>query len=134
MYVLRYKALEGSRDHGLVLIDGVLCTLLTDKNILNHALEDVGFWYHHPEYKNEEKIVWLLLYDMQGRKFGRRGEVNEVVARERAFEAAGLKDIEDALLTARTRLAASVSRLRIGGSALNLGKNFSNYPPPLISP
>lgn len=58
---------------------------------------------------------------MQGRKFGRRGEVNEVAARERAFEEAGLKDVEDALLRTKTRLAASVSRLRIGGSALSLG-------------
>ncbi|XP_048515246.1 putative methyltransferase NSUN7 isoform X2 [Athalia rosae] len=101
---------------------GLVYDVLRYKNILNHALEDVGFWYRHPEYKDVERIVWLLLYDMQGRKFGRRGEVNEVAARERAFEEAGLKDVEDALMGTRTRLAASVSRLRIGGSALNLGE------------
>lgn len=39
------------------------------------------------------------------------------------FQTVGLKDIEDALLKAKTHLAASISRLRIGGSALNLG-NF----------
>lgn len=37
------------------------------------------------------------------------------------FQTFGLKDIEDALLTAKTHLAASISRLRIGGSALSLG-------------
>ncbi|XP_046414680.1 LOW QUALITY PROTEIN: uncharacterized protein LOC124176889 [Neodiprion fabricii] len=101
---------------------GLVYDVLRYKNILNHALEDIGFWYHHPDYKHEERIVWLLLYDMQGRKFGRRGEVNEVAEREKAFQEAGLKEIEDALLKAKTRLAASVSRLRIGGSALNLSE------------
>ncbi|XP_046733830.1 uncharacterized protein LOC124404057 [Diprion similis] len=101
---------------------GLVYDVLRYKNILNHALEDIGFWYHHPDFKREERIVWLLLYDMQGRKFGRRGEVNEVAEREKAFQEAGLKEIEDALLESKTRLAASVSRLRIGGSALNLSE------------
>ena len=92
-----------------------------DKQILNQALQDVGFWYRYGEFKERERIVWLLLYDMQGRKFSRRGDAALVEFRERAFRNAGLKDIEDALLETKTHLAASVSRLRIGGSALTLG-------------
>lgn len=59
---------------------------------------------------------------MQGRKFSRQGDVAAIDLRERAFRKAGLDEIEDALLETKTRLAASVSRLRIGGSALTLGK------------
>lgn len=57
---------------------------------------------------------------MQGRKFTRRGEVAAVEEREKIFKAAGLLGIETALLESKTHLAASVSRLRIRGSALSL--------------
>lgn len=59
---------------------------------------------------------------MQGRKFARLGSKLAIAEREKAFKLAGLKDVEDCLLETKTRLAASVSRLRIGGSALTLGK------------
>ncbi|XP_024946504.1 uncharacterized protein LOC107273416 isoform X2 [Cephus cinctus] len=101
---------------------GLVYDVLRYKKILNHALDDVAFWYYHPKFKSRERIVWLLLYDMQGRKFARRGDIAEVEAREKAFEAANLKEIEDTLLNAKIRLAASVSRLRIEGSALTLGE------------
>lgn len=91
---------------------------------MKHALEDVGFWYHYKEHRPEEKIVLLLLYDMQGRKFARLGSKSAIAEREKAFILAGLKEVEDSLLEAKTRLAASVSRLRIGGSALTLGEIF----------
>ncbi|XP_011873581.1 PREDICTED: uncharacterized protein LOC105565196 isoform X2 [Vollenhovia emeryi] len=92
----------------------------TDKNILNRTLEDGGFWYRNGALKLRERVVWLLLYDMQGRKFARRRAGSATETREKIFERVGLKDIEDALLKAKTHLAASISRLRIGGSALNL--------------
>lgn len=85
-------------------------------------MEDVGFWHHYKNLRKQEKIVWLLLYDMQGRKFARLGNKLAIAERERAFNLANLKYVEDCLLETKTRLAASVSRLRIGGSALTLGK------------
>nr|XP_012140185.1 PREDICTED: uncharacterized protein LOC100880076 isoform X2 [Megachile rotundata] len=91
-----------------------------DKKIFDRALKDTGFWRQNSAIEDREKIVWLLLYDMQGRKFGIRDEVDAAEERKRIFEAAGLTDIDDALLEAKTHLAASISRLRIRGSALKL--------------
>ncbi|KAG7211157.1 hypothetical protein KM043_010481 [Ampulex compressa] len=106
---------------------GLVYDVLRYNNVLNRALEDAGFWSRNAPLKDRERIVWLLLYDMQGRKFGRRGDAAAMEARERTFQAAGLKDIENALLEAKTRLAASVSRLRIGGSALYLDELLPSH-------
>lgn len=81
----------------------------------------MGFWLRHGQLKQREKVVWLLLYDMQGRKFARVGGSAAVAMRNEALREAGLLDVEQALLVMKTRLAASLSRLRIGGSALSLG-------------
>ena len=58
---------------------------------------------------------------MQGRKFARVGSSAAMAIRNEALREAGLLDINTALLEMKTRLAASLSRLRIGGSALSLG-------------
>lgn len=100
---------------------GLVYDVLRYKNILNCALEDGGFWCENSALKQRERVVWLLLYDMQGRKFARRRDGNALETRNRIFKTYGLKNIEDALLRAKTHLAASISRLRIGGSALSLG-------------
>ncbi|XP_029178792.1 uncharacterized protein LOC114946465 [Nylanderia fulva] len=99
---------------------GLVYDVLRYKNILNRALEDAGFWYENSALKQRERVVWLLLYDMQGRKFARRRDGNALEIRNRIFKTYGLKNIENALLKAKTHLAASISRLRIGGSALSL--------------
>lgn len=98
----------------------VLCCS-SDKQILNHALDDVGFWHRFREMKKREQVVWLLLYDMQGRKFARAGSTAAIAIRNEALREAGLLKIERALLDMKTKLAASLSRLRISGSALSLG-------------
>ncbi|XP_018393742.1 PREDICTED: uncharacterized protein LOC108772667 [Cyphomyrmex costatus] len=105
---------------------GLVYDVLRYKNILNRTLEDGGFWYRNNALKQRERVVWLLLYDMQGRKFAhRRGSACET--REKVFETVGLKDIEDALLKAKTHLAASISRLRISGSALILDELLPSH-------
>ncbi|CAD6232906.1 GSCOCG00007042001-RA-CDS [Cotesia congregata] len=48
---------------------GLVYDVLRYKQILNQVLEDVGFWINNRELKKRERIVWLLLFDMQGRKF-----------------------------------------------------------------
>ena len=63
---------------------------------------------------------------MQGRKFAPLGNKVAIAEREDSFNSAGLKEIENSLLDMKTRLAASISRLRIEGSALSLG-NFYKY-------
>ncbi|KAF7393636.1 hypothetical protein HZH68_010455 [Vespula germanica] len=103
---------------------GLVYDVLRYRNVLNYVLQDVGFWSRNQALKNRERIVWLLLYDMQGRKFSRRGDVVTIKARDQIFKTVGLKDIENALLEVRTHLAASISRLRIAGSALTLGKLY----------
>ncbi|KYN45229.1 Putative methyltransferase NSUN7 [Trachymyrmex septentrionalis] len=105
---------------------GLVYDVLRYKNILNRTLEDGGFWYTNNALKQRERVVWLLLYDMQGRKFAhRRGSACET--REKVFETVGLKDIEDALLKAKTHLAASISRLRISDSALILDELLPSH-------
>ncbi|XP_054012839.1 uncharacterized protein LOC128894853 [Hylaeus anthracinus] len=99
---------------------GLVYDVLRYKKIFSRALKEVQFWSRNDTLKDRERIVWLLLYDMQGRKFARRGEVTAVEEREKMFEAAGLTSIEQALLKVKTHLAASISRLRIRGSALSL--------------
>ncbi|XP_050582314.1 uncharacterized protein LOC126918450 isoform X1 [Bombus affinis] len=100
---------------------GLVYDVLRYKKIFVRALEDIGFWQHNNAIKDREKIVWLLLYDLQGRKFAKpQFEIANSEEREEIFEAAGLADVENALLNVKTRLAASISRLRIRGSALNL--------------
>ncbi|KZC04711.1 Pyruvate dehydrogenase E1 component subunit alpha-2, mitochondrial, partial [Dufourea novaeangliae] len=99
---------------------GLVYDVLRYKRIFGRALDEVGFWLRNSKLVDRRKIVWLLLYDMQGRKFASRGEIADVMEREILFQAAGLMDIEKALLEAKTHLAASISRLRIRGSALSL--------------
>ncbi|XP_014235604.1 uncharacterized protein LOC106658253 [Trichogramma pretiosum] len=99
---------------------GLVYDVLRYKPILNRALDDVGFWLRHGELKERERVVWLLLYDMQGRKFAKPVGSAALALRNEALREAGLLEIEQALQDTKTRLAASLSRLRIGGSALNL--------------
>ncbi|KAF3420598.1 LOW QUALITY PROTEIN: hypothetical protein E2986_03106 [Frieseomelitta varia] len=115
-------ASEYSDEAEMRRVFGLVYDVLRYKKIFIRALEDTGFWRRNAAIKNQEKIVWLLLYDMQGRKFAT--EIANLEERERMFEEAGLTDIENALLDVKTHLAASISRLRIGGSALNLGEYF----------
>ncbi|XP_017753318.1 PREDICTED: uncharacterized protein LOC108545959 [Eufriesea mexicana] len=107
---------------------GLVYDVLRYKRIFTRALEDIGFWRHNSAIKDQEKIVWLLLYDMQGRKFARpRSEIATCEERAKIFEAAGLANIDNALLEVKTHLAASISRLRIRGSALNLDELLPNH-------
>lgn len=62
-----------------------------DKNILNRTLEDGGFWYENGILKSRERVVWLLLYDMQGRKFARQRDGNALKTREKIFKVYILK-------------------------------------------
>lgn len=96
----------------------VLCL---DKQIFNQVLDDVGFWVNNKELKDHERIVWLILFDMQGRKFTNPSQIAQLEMRKSLFKEAGLLGIEESLLKIKTKLAASISRLRIGGSALTLG-------------
>lgn len=72
--------------HRLHNISSISNCKLTDKNILNRALEDSGFWQGNSALKQREKVVWLLLYDMQGRKFARRRDGNALETRNRIFK------------------------------------------------
>ncbi|KAK0180586.1 hypothetical protein PV327_002953 [Microctonus hyperodae] len=99
---------------------GLVYDVLRCKSILNQTLENADFWTNYGELRSHERIVWLLLYDMLGRKFTNYPQVAAIQIRNRIFKTAGLNEIEQALLKSKTKLAASVSRLRIGGSAVTL--------------
>nr|XP_033331040.1 putative methyltransferase NSUN7 isoform X1 [Megalopta genalis] len=114
------KSLVYSDEAEMRRVFGLVYDVLRYKKIFCRALKEVGFWRFNDQLKQRRKIVWLLLYDLQGRKFSSRGEIDAVEEREKIFQNAGLKDIEAALLEAKTHLAASLSRQRIRGSALSL--------------
>ncbi|XP_063986485.1 uncharacterized protein LOC135167324 [Diachasmimorpha longicaudata] len=99
---------------------GLTYDVLRYKQVLNQTLEDSDFWKKYRTFRNRDRIVWLLLYDLQGRRYSRSPQVAIQEARDTAFQEAGIQDIEEALVERKTRIAASVSRLRIGGSALTL--------------
>ncbi|XP_031772263.1 uncharacterized protein LOC100871303 isoform X6 [Apis florea] len=107
---------------------GLVYDVFRYKKIFTRALEDIGFWQRNRAIKNEEKIVWLLLYDMQGRKFSKpRFDNTTFEEREKIFKAAGLTDIDHALSEMKIHLAASISRLRIRGSALKLDELLPSH-------
>ncbi|XP_026299628.1 uncharacterized protein LOC413907 isoform X3 [Apis mellifera] len=107
---------------------GLVYDVFRYKKIFIRALEDAGFWQRNRAIKNEEKIVWLLLYDMQGRKFSKpRFNNTTFEERENIFKAAGLTDIDNALSGMKIHLAASISRLRIRGSALKLDELLPSH-------
>lgn len=58
----------------------------SDRNILNRTLEDGGFWYENGAMRQRERVVWLLLYDMQGRKFALRRDGGAFEIREKIFK------------------------------------------------
>lgn len=64
---------------------------------------------------------------MQSREFKNTSKINILKIRKRAFINANLQLIEDALVKSKIRLAASISRLRIGGSALTLDKLLPSH-------
>ncbi|XP_008551675.2 uncharacterized protein LOC103574095 [Microplitis demolitor] len=101
---------------------GLVYDVLRYKQIFNQVLDDVGFWVNNKELKDHERIVWLILFDMQGRKFTNPSQIAQLEMRKSLFKEAGLLGIEESLLKIKTKLAASISRLRIGGSALTLDK------------
>ncbi|XP_034952478.1 uncharacterized protein [Chelonus insularis] len=99
---------------------GLVYDVLRYKQILNQTLNDAGFWNRYPQLRDRERNVWLLLYDMLGKKFTNPVHVSVTEIRRKMFQAAALFDIEEALIKMKTKLAASVSRLRIGGAAFTL--------------
>ncbi|XP_066581940.1 putative methyltransferase NSUN7 [Prorops nasuta] len=106
---------------------GLVYDVLRYKNILRKALANMQFWQKNNSLKEKERVVWLLLYDLQARRFARLGDDEAIEMRMQTFEAAGLKRIEEALLRNKTRLAASISRLRIAGSALSLDELLPSH-------
>ncbi|KAJ8667976.1 hypothetical protein QAD02_009639 [Eretmocerus hayati] len=104
--------------------------VLRYEQVLERALNDVSFWQRYPKLRDRRRAVWLLLYDMQGRKFARAGGGSSNQAqseRDELFAKADLVNIEQALLSMKTRLAASLTRLRIAGSALTLDELLPSH-------
>jgi hypothetical protein len=102
-----------------------------DRQILDRALDNVGFWQRYGALRRRERLVWLLLYDMHGRKFSWISRNSATANRNEVLRKADLLEVEEALIEMKTRVAAGVSRLRIGGSALSLGTSlphpFNSY-------
>lgn len=122
VYGLVYDVLRcGYKINSLNLYKTMHIKIFLGKSILNQTLENANFWTNYSKLRSHERIVWLLLYDMMGRKFTSHPQVATIQIRSRIFEAAGLNEIEQALLKSKTKIAASVSRLRISGSAVTLG-------------
>uniref|UniRef100_A0A336M9L1 CSON014079 protein n=1 Tax=Culicoides sonorensis TaxID=179676 RepID=A0A336M9L1_CULSO len=65
--------------------------------------------------------VWLMLFDLYLRKFSKRDPVC-IPLKNQLFSEANLLDIEEKLFKSKTKLAASITRLRVQNNALHLSQ------------
>ncbi|KAE8746505.1 hypothetical protein FOCC_FOCC006739 [Frankliniella occidentalis] len=113
---------------------------VSDKNVLQQALEDCGFFVQFPQVRyteldethaGEPARAWLLLFDLHKRHFRPR-EAMELhlppppgghqVSSRQALASAGLADMDDDLWETRVHLAAALARLRVKKRALRLSQ------------
>ncbi|XP_031633541.1 uncharacterized protein LOC116347169 [Contarinia nasturtii] len=106
-------------EHEMRRVYSMIYDVYRYKHILNQALHDVKFFQHYPQLRDDQNRVWLLLFDLHLRHFLRR-DPKERVREKELYHKSDLQVIHDNIWNNRIHLAASISRLRIKNSALNL--------------
>ncbi|XP_055629811.1 uncharacterized protein LOC129770776 isoform X2 [Toxorhynchites rutilus septentrionalis] len=89
------------------------------KLVLQQALKNIRFYENYPQLEYETTRVWLILYDMYLRKFGKR-EPEQVILKTMLFDEADLLEIENCLESNSVKIAAALTRIRIQNSAYSL--------------
>ncbi|XP_052276864.1 putative methyltransferase NSUN7 isoform X1 [Dreissena polymorpha] len=81
------------------------------QRVFEDLLLECSFFTHFPEYKEDESLVYVVLWDYQSRKFQARtpvpGETTD----------AEVQSVEEAIIEYKTKLNASLARHRIKASA-----------------
>ncbi|XP_037820397.1 uncharacterized protein LOC119609621 [Lucilia sericata] len=72
-------------------------------------------------YSKNENLVWLMLYELHERAFQQRS-AEEAKQQHVLYEKSNIKDLADFLWTFRSKLAASISRMRVKYGALQLSQ------------
>ncbi|KAI9588714.1 hypothetical protein GQX74_004559 [Glossina fuscipes] len=89
--------------------------------LLKQPPEDVAFVNEHEmrRYIKDEYIVWLMLYELNQRSFQNRS-ADESQHQDELYKAVQVADVAECIWKFRTKLAASISRMRIEYCALRL--------------
>ncbi|CAH1778389.1 unnamed protein product [Owenia fusiformis] len=96
------------------LVFDLAFSALKYQDLLEVMLDDCAFFSLYSEFKDDEGIVMVMLYDFQHRKFQQRTPLRHEILDDE------LTDIEKALNKCKTKMNASLARNRIKSSALSL--------------
>ncbi|XP_016966695.1 uncharacterized protein LOC108035539 [Drosophila biarmipes] len=108
-------------EHDMRLAFSLIYDVFRYKVVMSNALSDVCFFERHPEYKNDEQRIWLMLFELYDRQFkGRNSEEKDLQAR--LYKESEVTELAEVLWQHRIRLAASISRMRIQVGALRLSQ------------
>ncbi|EDW68587.1 uncharacterized protein Dvir_GJ12618 [Drosophila virilis] len=110
-------------EHEMRLAYSLIYDVFRYKTVLCNALSDIGFFKQeqHKKYIEDEQRVWLMLFELYDRDFkNRNSEYQEQQAQ--LYKEAQVTEIANVLWQHRVRLAASISRMRIGVGALRLSQ------------
>ncbi|CAG9791843.1 unnamed protein product [Diatraea saccharalis] len=94
---------------------------MSDKSILNQAIDDIDFFSDFPEIANHRHLIWLFLMELARRRWVARPR-NEIERAVALLNEAGspFKELENIVWEQRVHLAAAIARIRIKNKAFSL--------------
>ncbi|XP_034483308.1 uncharacterized protein LOC117788608 [Drosophila innubila] len=110
-------------EHEMRLAYSLIYDVFRYKTVLCNALSDIGFFEReeHQKYIKDEQRIWLMLFELYDRHFrNRNSELHEQQAQ--LYKDSEVTELAEVLWRHRIRLAASISRMRIGVGALRLSQ------------
>ncbi|KAM7356317.1 putative methyltransferase NSUN7 [Cochliomyia hominivorax] len=110
-----------TNEHDMRIVYSLIYDVFRYKLVLTNVLCDIKFFEKYPEYSQNENLVWLMLYELNERAFQQRSS-EDVKKQNNLYKQMNIKDLADSLWTSRTKLAASISRMRIKYGALQLSQ------------
>ncbi|XP_065361983.1 uncharacterized protein LOC135955560 [Calliphora vicina] len=110
-----------TNEHDMRKVYSLVYDVFRYKFVLKNALSDIQFFEQFPEYSKNENLVWLMLYELHERAFQQRSS-EDAKQQHILYKKSNIKDLADFLWTFRTKLAASISRMRIKYGAHQLSQ------------
>ncbi|XP_043866225.1 uncharacterized protein LOC6586633 [Drosophila mojavensis] len=108
-------------EHEMRLAYSLIYDVFRYKSVLSNALSDICFFEQerYKKYIDDEQRIWLMLFELYDRHFRNRNSEYQAEQMQ-LYKEAEVTEIADVLWQHRIRLAASISRMRIGVGALRL--------------
>uniref|UniRef100_A0A1A9WQ06 SAM-dependent MTase RsmB/NOP-type domain-containing protein n=1 Tax=Glossina brevipalpis TaxID=37001 RepID=A0A1A9WQ06_9MUSC len=108
-------------EHEMRRVYSLIYDVFRYKVVLTNALKDIDFYKHFSQYVNDQYIVWLMLYELHQRSFQNRS-ADESQQQQELYKAVRISDVAESIWKFRTKLAASIARMRIEYCALSLSE------------